>query len=275
MNPTIGPLRSLKGRYAFRVSAPSFIYPAGYINNVRRLAPYVDEIELLVLESAPESLPSVQTIGELVRLGNDLDICYNVHLPLDIHLAPATRHARQKAVDLLLGAMARVEPLAAVTHTLHLDYQESDHRPDTINAWRTRMKRQLRQVIDSGPFGASQISIETLDYPPGYFESIVTELDLAICLDMGHLIRYGHDLAATIATYGTRTDIIHLHGVADGRDHLSAGRLSPGVQRTILRYLETFNGSLSLEVFTPQRLSDSLDWLAKAIVQDPEKAASP
>lgn len=273
MTSDAGTLRSLKSRYLFRVSAPSFIYPADYVINVHRLAPYVDEIELLVLESHPESLPSKETIAELVRIGHEYGITYNVHLPLDLHLAPVAGDARRKAMDLLLGAMERVVPLGAVTHTLHLDYREKDHDPDTIAAWQARMQNQVDQVIKTGPLDARQISIETLDYPPLYFDPIVNDLGLAVCLDIGHLIRYGHDLADTIATYGERTDIIHLHGVVDGRDHLSAHRLSPTVLQTIDPFLRGYNRSLSLEVFTPRRLKDSLDWLAEKIPQKTKKTS--
>lgn len=265
MTPDAGTFRSLKGRYAFRAGAPSFIFPADYVINVQRLAPYVDEIELLVFESHAESLPSKETISELTRLGHDSGITYNVHLPLDLHLAPTSENARQKALDLLLGAMERVVPLGAVTHTLHLDYREKDHHPDTVAAWQARMRNQVNQVIETGPLDARQISIETLDYPPCYFDPVINDLGLAVCLDIGHLIRYGYDVAAAIAAYGERTDIIHLHGVADGRDHLSAHRLSVAVRQIIVPFLRMYNRSLSLEVFTPQRLKDSLDWLGKTI----------
>jgi sugar phosphate isomerase/epimerase len=259
--------RSLKNRYPFRVSAPSFIFPADYVINVQRLAPYADEIELLVLESHPENLPSKETVAELVRLGSDMNVTYNVHLPLDTDLTATEKSHRQKAADLLLGAMERVVPLDAVTHTLHLDFREKDHQPDTVSAWQQRMRHQLGHIIEAGPLEARQISIETLDYPPAYFDPIVNDLDLAVCLDIGHLIRYGHDVAGAIAVYGTRTDIIHLHGVADGRDHLSARHLSPAMVQTILVFLKNYTQSLSLEVFNPQRLSDSMEWLEKTIPQ--------
>ena len=54
---------SLKRRFPFRLATTSFIHPAGYTVNVRRLAPLVDEIELLFLER--DHLPSVNEINEL------------------------------------------------------------------------------------------------------------------------------------------------------------------------------------------------------------------
>ncbi|MFW6236790.1 MAG: hypothetical protein ACOC3F_00200, partial [Desulfosudaceae bacterium] len=54
-----------KNRYPFALSCPSFIFPAGYSENVRRLGSCVDEIELLFFESRPDSLPSPVEIREL------------------------------------------------------------------------------------------------------------------------------------------------------------------------------------------------------------------
>jgi hypothetical protein len=76
--------KSFKGRFPFRLSVPSFIYPAGYSENTARLGCFVDEIELLLFESRPESLPSLSEVGRLVSLGSQMEITYNVHLPIDM-----------------------------------------------------------------------------------------------------------------------------------------------------------------------------------------------
>lgn len=55
MYPTLE--KSHKGTFPFRLGTTSFIYPDNYETNVRLLAPYLDEIELLFLEGDPESLP--------------------------------------------------------------------------------------------------------------------------------------------------------------------------------------------------------------------------
>jgi sugar phosphate isomerase/epimerase len=275
VNTAENKFRSLKNQYPFRVGTTSFIYPADYITNVRYLAPYVDEIELLVFESHPKSLPSKKTIADLARLGNDLDITYNIHLPLDINLAASEKDNRLKAISLLLGAMERVTPLDAVTHTLHLDYREKDHRPDTVSAWQARMQQQVHHVIKTGPLDANRISIETLDYPPAYFSPIVKDLGLAVCLDIGHLIRYGYDVGEIIAVYGALTDIIHLHGVINGKDHLSTHLLNPAIVQTLLLFLSRYTQSLSLEVFNPRHLSNSLEWLGNTIPQSMNKRIEP
>jgi hypothetical protein len=75
----------VKNGSPFPCACPSFVYPAGYVDNVRHLAPHVDEIELLFFESRfADSLPSRALIRELAQLARSGDITYNVHLPTDI-----------------------------------------------------------------------------------------------------------------------------------------------------------------------------------------------
>jgi sugar phosphate isomerase/epimerase len=258
-------LPSIKGQYPFRVCAPSFIFPADYTTNAQRLADHLDEIEVLVFESHPQSLPSRQTIDELASIASDRQITYNVHLPLDLELGAESPVSQGKASDLLRAAIERVLPLDATTHTLHLNYREKDHLGETIRAWQARTIFNLRKIIDSGLVTPGKISVETLDYPPDYFGPIVKELDLAVCLDIGHLIRYGFDRETVLNTYQNRMDIIHLHGVVEGEDHHSTDNLDSEASHLMIRTLRNFTGSLSLEVFNHQRLSDSLKWLKKII----------
>jgi sugar phosphate isomerase/epimerase len=88
----------------------------------------------------------------------------------------------------------------------------------------------------------------------------VEVLDLRVCLDMGHLIIYGYDLLEALDRYLARTTVIHLHGVAEGRDHLPLDRLEAGLLDRILKRLrqQGYCGSLSLEVFGLDALARSL-----------------
>ena len=64
------------------------------------------------------------------------------------------------------------------------------------------------------------IWIETLDYPCELLSEIIGELDLKICLDLGHLMRHGFDIKSAFNKYGSKTAMIHLHGFMNNRDHL-------------------------------------------------------
>ena len=77
------PPRSYKGVYPFKIGTTSFIYPDHIIPNVKILGRYLDEIELLLFESTPDSLPSKEEITTLATLATELDLTYHIHLPLD------------------------------------------------------------------------------------------------------------------------------------------------------------------------------------------------
>ncbi len=54
--------------YPFRLATTSYIYKAGWAANVEKLAPCMDEIELVFFESRPDALPDIQEIKALRHL---------------------------------------------------------------------------------------------------------------------------------------------------------------------------------------------------------------
>ncbi len=249
---------SFKHRFPFRLSVPSFIYPADYLTNVRRLGPFVDEIELLLLESQFESLPSAQEIESLAALALEMSISYNVHLPIDLDMGGIHPEARRCAIDRMTTILELVRPLNPTTHTLHLDYSREDQRPVTIAQWQECACEALAALLNQTAIPAQRISVETLDYPPEWFAPMVNRLDLSVCLDAGHIVRYGFDLPSVLALFGPQITICHLHGVDQGRDHLGLDRLAIQPRETLTRFLRGFKGSASLEVFSFERLQASL-----------------
>ena len=247
---------SLKGRYPFRLGTTSFIFPADYTTNVRQLAPLVDEIELLLFES--RHLPPADEISTLGKLARTQGITYNVHLPMDVHLAGATHEIRDQGVDAVVQAIDRVAPLCPTTHTLHLTFDRSDHQPRAVDQWQHLCMESVTEVLKRTCISSDRISIETLDYDPFWLSPIAEALDLAICVDVGHVILYGFDLRQVLESFAERTSILHLHGVTGGRDHLALTQLNPSLRNTIAGYLHDFTGSASIEVFNQKRLSESL-----------------
>lgn len=253
---------ALKNRYPFRLGTTSFIYPADYATNVRRLAPYVDEIELLLLESA--HLPSHSDINELRELAQTHDITYNVHLPMDIDPGAAMAATRRRSVTSITTAMDRVAPLCPTTQTLHVPFNPNETDPtgepaiERVGDWQNRATESLTRVLDATGVATDHISIETLDFSPDWLQPIVEMLGLNVCVDVGHLILHGFDLGRLLGLFATRTSIIHLHGVVAGKDHLSVRHLKPDERKIISSYLKGFKGSVSLEVFSLAQLEDAM-----------------
>ena len=254
--------KSYKGLYPFKLGTTSYIYPAGYTQNVKMLAPYVDEIELLLFESAPDSLPSNHEIKKLLSLSKEFDLTYNVHLPTDISLSDPEPSIRNAAMETLKKVMDLTSSLCPSTYTLHLSYDEKGFDSERIKKWQDRLYHSAGRFIATG-VNSEMISIETLTYPMEWVENILNDFNLSVCIDLGHLMVYGFDMETVFNRYCHRTSIIHLHGVENHKDHLSLDRLSKEKSKIIRGILKRFNGVVSLEVFSYNHLKDSLPFLEK------------
>jgi sugar phosphate isomerase/epimerase len=250
--------KSYKGVFPFSIGTTSFIYPDDYVPNVKMLGPYLENIELLLFESRhTDALPSKHVIGELAILANDFKLTYNVHLPTDISISSRDRWQQNVAVDTILRVVERVAPLSPTTLTLHVPYNEHSLEKDQVKKWQGRVIQNLAKILASGTPG-HLISVENLDYPFKILAPIISELDLAICLDCGHLILHGDDMQAFFNTYAAQTTIIHLYGVEQNHFHGPLNQLSEKLFDPLMRILKRFSGIVSLEIFSFEDLSTSL-----------------
>ncbi|MCK4767196.1 MAG: sugar phosphate isomerase/epimerase, partial [Desulfobacula sp.] len=268
--PDLNSKNSILPDKPFRLGTTSFIFPDHIIPNVKKLGPVFDEIEILVFESMPkEVLPSKDDVKELLYLSQELDLTYNIHLPIDVSLTHDALKERQKAKDTIHKVIDLFAPLTPTTHTLHLD-MPSDLKKDMGNQKKLKKwEEQTRQSLDAVVSDMSNpgiISVETLDYPFSCLETLVEELNLSVCIDAGHGIKYGHNLLETFKKHKFRTPIIHLHGVdfseRNIKDHTSLDKLPKKYFRQIQTILENFTGVLSLEVFNLENLNRSLTHLS-------------
>lgn len=247
----------MKNCFPFKIGTTSFIYPASYETNVRRLGGYLDEIELLLFESGPESLPSKSVVRELRVLSETLKVSYNVHLPIDIDPANPDSRVRRKAVEAVRDVIDRTLPLSPSTFTFHLPAGGEAVQAEERKRWQERATDSVRKILQTG-IESRQVSIETLMYPFAWAVPVIDEMDLSVCLDFGHLIKEGVDVEATYQTYRKRTTIVHLHGVEGGQDHLPLSRMEPGLLTRLMALLHDFSGVVSLEVFSLSAWMDSM-----------------
>lgn len=254
--------KSYKGAYPFKLGTTSFIYQDDYVSNVKKLGPYLDEIELLLFESKPGSLLKKNDIDELSLFSKEFDLTYNIHLPTDISFGYNDPSVRQHAVETILRVLDLTSPLSPSTCTLHLSYDETSHEIDKVKRWHELTYETMKQLINYG-VKAEEISIETLDYPFKWVEEIVRDFNFSICMDIGHLIVYGVDINKFYNSHYDNISIIHLHGVENGHDHKSLNRLPKERVREIIKILNKFTKALSIEVFSYDDLMNSLRFLEK------------
>ena len=134
--------KSYKKAFPFKICTPSYIFPDHIIPNVRAIGPYVDEIELILFESKPESLPTGREINILKTLSKDLDITYNIHLPLDVYLGSHDDTQRKESIETLKRIFDLTAPLNPTTHTLHLVYDGTEDDEEQIEGQEEALDRR-------------------------------------------------------------------------------------------------------------------------------------
>jgi sugar phosphate isomerase/epimerase len=227
------------------------------------LGPYLDEIELLLFESRGTGvLPSRAIITELRRLAAKYDLSYNVHLPTDVSIGDRDPARQQLAVETMMRVVELVQPLNASALVLHVPFDEKSYNESIVASWRDRVYQNLEKIL-AAVENSNIIAVETLDYSLDLLEDLIVDLDLAICLDLGHLMVYDHDLVEAFNKYGFKTSVIHLHGVKNGCDHMALDRLPANLASSVLQVLKRFTGVVSLEVFSFEDLNLSLKFLEK------------
>ncbi len=247
-------------RRLWRLGATSCVLPADIMANVRVVAPLVDDVQLLFFESAAKSrLPQPLDVQELRDIAEENDLSYTVHLPTDLALGAVSRIERREGIGEILRLMAQLAPLGPQSFDLHL--VREPNLPEAL--WLDNLAASLREL--SGALGEEKrlVAVENIEYPYGLVAPLVAEYGLSVCLDLGHLVRYGHDLEEGLGLL-PRVLHLHYHGVQDGKDHQA---LIDAEQVRILgrRLAEVgYDGVVTLEMYSLEKLKGSFALLGEA-----------
>jgi sugar phosphate isomerase/epimerase len=229
------------------------------------LGPYIDEIELLFLESkSTDCLPSRIELEELKTIAIDLSLDYNIHLPTDVSLAASNRLDREEALDAILRVIDYTRKLNPTSWTLHIPYDYHGQNGKHMDEWKAHARSALYKLVGE-EISPHALAIENLDYPFDHVRELILDLDLCICMDIGHLLTAGQDIIEFYKANAERIPIMHLHGVKNGRDHLRLGDLSKADGLTVVEILSSYSKTLSVEVFNYENLVSSLAWLDEAL----------
>jgi sugar phosphate isomerase/epimerase len=246
----------MKPRLPFRLGSTSYVYPADILPNVRRLAPLVDDVELVLFEVNDQSnLPSPPVIEELSRLAEAHDLTYTVHLPLDLRLASADAW-RDPSMEKARRVIRAAGPLRPWAYVVHLDGREVEHEgavsPAALARWRDQAARSLEMIAQEA--GAPHLlAVENLEnYPPDAFLPLLDRLPVSLCADVGHFLKVEQPPLPYLRAHEARIRVIHLHGCRDGRDHRGLDLIADDVLSGLRDWLAAarYRGVLTLEVFT-------------------------
>lgn len=307
MEPSFPPLPQFSAPHSFRLGVPSYVYPADILPNIEALAPFVDDIELVLFESreaddrgrtadagrqtpddgkqkerkeasgegertenAISNIPTPDTIRRLAELAQQHDLTYTVHFPIDRHLGSPDAKERQALQKQMLAIMDRTRSLRPHAYILHLEGVSRDSDPARVQTWQCDIAAMLPALIENAGDPAL-LCVENLNYPFAWCEPLLDRFGLGVCTDVGHLWLGKDDVEAHLQRHLPRTRVIHLHGVRDGHDHLSLTALPPSRRRPLLNAIDKFTGVLTLEIFNYEEVRDSVAELSKFLNCKPGK----
>jgi sugar phosphate isomerase/epimerase len=254
-----------KGRLPFPLGTTSYIIPDDILPNLHYLCSRVDDVELVLFESDEISnLPTPHDVTEMSRLGRETGLTYTVHLPLDTRLGSPDESRRTASVGKcrrIIECIQPAQPFAWILH-LHSD-QLGDPPSDNLPRWIGQTRRSLAELLNNGP-DPHRVCIETLDYRFDRIADLVETFDLSVCLDIGHLLVNGRDVAAHLDRWWERARVFHVHGVApDGSDHAHIGHLPGGLLEDVAERLAALPREdrrvVTMEIFGEEDFKRSLN----------------
>jgi sugar phosphate isomerase/epimerase len=162
--------------------------------------------------------------------------------------------------------MDATAPLAVQGYALHLDLFDACVKPPAPGAGqRGAFGEALAALAARLGERASSVYIENIGYDLALFGDLVLASPFPVCMDAGHLVHYGHDPGNFLAQFGARVRQVHLHGVADGRDHRPVAGLDPGYVKLVMEFARVNRVPLVVEVYSEADLAASLGFMEKLL----------
>jgi len=247
----IPPLKSvLEG---VRIGTTSYIIPDDIVPNVKFLASFVDDVELVVFDSPDHgNLPGREEVDILVELKEAHELSYTVHLPIDASLTAVSRRERMRSIDSCLRVMERLQDLNPHSYIIHLDGDSTLKREKgSCESW---MERAVESVSKLADFcGSSErLALENLDYPFDILLEVSRRTGASLCGDVGHVFLHGFSFPDFVDRYLVESRVVHVHGMVDGMDHRALSHTDQDVIGAVLEVLSSSGSGrvVTVEVFS-------------------------
>ena len=262
---------STRHSFPFALGATSYVIEGGLVENARFLAGKVDDMELVLFDLSEDvsNLPSKTESQTLASIGHDHQLTYSVHLPLDLCRVPDDT-SLMKAKKVL--STTHGLPISAVIAHIEDWYWRRQNKqgfdPFLLAQWQRQALQALSILQQSIPPNVP-ICIENLEsYPPEAVVSLAAASGCALCIDIGHLWKFHHLQPMNfLAEYLPQAKVLHLHGYANGIDHLSIQQLPETKLNTVCQLLTNsgFHGILTMEVFGEDDFQTSLSTMTQTL----------
>ncbi|MBU0730346.1 MAG: sugar phosphate isomerase/epimerase [Proteobacteria bacterium] len=251
----------LKGCYPWKIGAPSYVMPGDIITNVRLLKNHLDDVQILCFESSENVILEHDIpLGRLEEASWKSGLTYTVHLPTDMHLGASDPALREKGIAEICRVMEYFQPLSTRCFDLHLAPEEL-----AAAVWLENLDKSLEALSRKLGPDTEKICIENIDYPVEQILPLIDKHRFSLCLDLGHIRRYGDDWERALERISAARHI-HYHGYSKGKDHQAL--TDDDLERTkdLGRILKEtgFAGVVTLEIYDLKMLEASVAHLHKA-----------
>ena len=239
----------------FRIGAPSYLYPTGYVENVSKLIEFVDDIQILLFDSRKDDpLFRNDTIMTLDYLKSYSDISYTVHM----QTKPSLFKEFDKRLENSIYAIEKLNQLNIKSYTFHYDLPAgklfsklSDEELKCIDEIYINFFNAIKEK-----FPDINISLENTGTPLSHLDKVVESTGISYCIDIGHLLFRGFNIDE-IKSRIDKASVVHFHGInkfkGKEKDHMEVK-----YDKKIFRYLEKFEGILTIENYHPALFDKSI-----------------
>lgn len=180
-----------------------------------------------------------KTIQQLVKIKEELDLSFTVHLPLwSVEPSTPLEPVRLGSEDAIMDVMDAVQPLEPELYVLHAtgSLAAEFYRMNLPQTAKSLILKQfqggaissIRDILEETGLPSRKLAIETIEFPLELTLEIADLLDLSICLDTGHVlagfsgaVEFKDALEACLP----RLAEVHLH---DSPDFMKTGKLGYG-----------------------------------------------
>jgi sugar phosphate isomerase/epimerase len=262
--------------FPFKIGTTSMVFGEGLLENVRRLSPLVDYVEIVLFRTPDlHNLPTALEVRELKKIGAGEGIGYTVHLPASLEPASTDQNLRDESLITIRETCRRLEDLDPAHFILHLPFSPPTLVPvpgfyfkakdpaGEWNGWSTRAGEALNALRTVRPYPETLL-VENINYSPRFLETFLKEGLCRLCLDLGHLLLGRETVLSHLREYDGHIQEIHLHGVNGYDEHLSLAHLPVERLQKWLAFLKEsdYRKLITLELFSPEELQESLDILS-------------
>jgi len=270
----------------YRLGTTSYIYPTDVLPNVKKLAGKVDDVELVLFEYKNISnLPTPENIKQMKQLAERENLTFTVHLPLDLSIGDFNVSVRNQSLNKAKSLIKLTNSLNPLGYIIHPDRWTPDAKNEifplqhlknkrfTLGQLNNEDKQRINYWVDKVLEGLhtlkpivaenSTLCVENTNFLFDYLFPSLLKSPFGICLDVGHLLQSDLEIMPYLRRYVEKLQIIHLHGVSNGKDHQRLTKEMHPQLKQLFNYLKQndYKGVVTLEVFSEEDLLHSFQVL--------------